>query len=381
MRVAIVHDWLTGMRGGEKCLEAFCELFRDADLYTLLYLPERVSPTIRSMKIHASWFNQLPGVSRYYRYGLPLFPTMVERFRLTNYDLIVSSSHCVAKGVFPNGALHVSYVHSPMRYVWDMYSAYFGSEASWPLRFGMSLCRGYLQRWDVHSADRVHYFVASSKHIAGKIRTIYGRDAAVIYPPVDIEKFYVNSERKSFYLIVSALVPYKNIQLAIEAFNRLGLQLMIAGEGPLRRPLEKMAGPNIEFLGWVDDARLAELYASCEALIFPGEEDFGIVPLEAQASGRPVIAYGKGGATETVIGIDDPDTGTGLDPTGIFFTESMPSSLLKAVERYVKIKHAFEPETLRRQAARFSRARFKAQIKEFIDETVCERGTLHLEKC
>jgi glycosyltransferase involved in cell wall biosynthesis len=382
MRVALVHDWLTGMRGGEKCLEVFCELFPDADLYALLYLPERVSPTIRSMKVHASWFNRLPGVTRYYRYGLPLFPTIIERFALTNYDLIVSSSHCVAKGIFPNGALHVAYVHSPMRYVWDMYSAYFGSDASWPVRLTMSLCRGYLQRWDVRSADRVHSFMASSKHIAGKIRTIYRRDAAVIHPPVDTEKFHVSSARKPFYLIVSALVPYKKIQLAIEAFNRLGLQLMIAGEGPLRRALEKMAGPNIEFLGWVDDTTLAELYACCEALIFPGEEDFGIVPLEAQASGRPVIAYGKGGATETVIGMDDSDarTGSTVDPTGIFFTESTPSSLVEAVERYVKFKAVFEPEKLRRQASRFSRGSFKLRVKEFIEEKLRERA-LRINKC
>ena len=169
MKVALVHDWLTGMRGGEKCLEVFCELFPEADVYTLFYLSDRVSPVIRSMKVRASWLNRLPGAGRYYRYGLPLFPAVVEGFRLNDYDLILSSSHCVAKGVSPGGALHISYIHSPMRYVWDLHHAYFGPDASWVARAGMALCRGYLQRWDVRSAKRVDYFIANSRHIAGKI--------------------------------------------------------------------------------------------------------------------------------------------------------------------------------------------------------------------
>ena len=365
MRVAIVHDWLTGKRGGEKCLEVFCELFPDADVYTLVYLPDRVSPIIRSMKIHASWFNRLPGVERYYRYGLPLFPRMVEGFALRDYDLILSSSHCVAKGIFPNGAFHVSYLHSPMRYVWDMYESYFGPDASWPARAGMALCRGYLQRWDVQSAGRVDDFVANSQHIAGKIKNIYGRQATVIHPPVDTEKFYIGDVRESFYLIVSALVPYKKIQLAIDAFNRLGLRLTIAGEGPLKGSLEKRAGPNIEFLGWVDDAKLAELYASCTALVFPGEEDFGIVPLEAQASGRPVIAYGAGGLLETVVGYD-PRTDTQKYPTGILFREPTAMSLIQAVELFERSRAVFDSTMIRQHARRFSRARFKAQIDEYL---------------
>src|ERR1043166_700340 len=369
MRVALVHDWLTGMRGGEKCLEVFCELFPEADLYTLLYLPEHVSPTIRSMKVHSSWFNRVPGATQYYRYALPLFPTLIENFAPRNYDLILSSSHCVAKGIVPAGALHISYVHSPMRYVWDMHGAYFGSTTPWPVRAGMSLCRGYLQRWDVRSAKRVDFFVANSRNIAGKIRSLYNRDAVVIYPPVDIEKFYISSVQESFYLIVSALVPYKNIEISIKAFNQLGLPLKIAGEGPRREALEKLAGPSIEFLGWVDEGDLARLCASCQALVFPGEEDFGIVPLEAQASGRPVIAYQKGGVTESVAGIGDGQQ----RPTGVFFAESTSESLIKAVERYVESKDLFEPERLRDHAAQFSRPTFKSKIKDFIDQTFSER--------
>ncbi len=374
MKVALVHDWLTGMRGGEKCLEAICELFPDADLYTLFYVPDRVSPVIRSMNVRASWLNRLPEVERYYRYGLPLFPTAVESFALRDYDLIISSSHCVAKGIGAEGALHISYIHSPMRYIWDMHDAYFGPGASVPARLGMALFRGYLQRWDVRSAKRVHYFVANSKHVAGKVKDLYGRVAEVIHPPVDLDKFHIDIDdhRESFYLIVSALVPYKNISLAIAAFNRLKLPLKVVGDGPLKESLNKQAEPNVEFLGWVDDARLAVLYAECEALIFPGEEDFGIVPLEAQASGRPVIAYGKGGVRESVIGIDDR---CGSGATGIFFSEPTPASLIEAVRRYQRIKHTFEPAALRRHASGFSRTAFKTQMKESIDTKLFHRAS------
>lgn len=374
MKVALVHDWLTGMRGGEKCLEVFCELFPDADLYTLIYLPDRVSPVIRSMNVHASWLNRLPGAGRYFRYGLPLFPTAIEGFSLKGYDLVLSSSHCVAKGVSPGGALHIAYIFSPMRYIWDMHEAYFGSKASWPARIAMALCRGYLQRWDVRSANRVHCFVTISQNIAEKVGNLYGRKAEIVYPPVDLDRFHINDRRETFYLIVSALVPYKKIELAIDAFNRLKLPLKVVGEGPLRRSLEKQAGANVEFLGWVDDVKLAELYAACEALIFPGEEDFGIAPLEAQASGRPVIAYGKGGVRESVIGIDDVDHGDSEKPTGIFFPDATSSSLIDAVKRYREVKHLFEPAALRRHASRFSRANFKSRMKQVIDEKLLNRA-------
>jgi glycosyltransferase involved in cell wall biosynthesis len=360
------------MRGGEKCLEVFCELFPEADVYTLFYLPDGVSPGIRSMKVRASWLNRLPGVGRYYRYGLPLFPAAVEGFRLDDYDLILSSSHCVAKGVSPGGALHISYIHSPMRYVWDLHHAYFGPDASWAARAGMALCRGYLQRWDVRSAKRVDYFIANSTHIAAKIKRLYGRASEVIHPPVDLDRFYISDRREPFYLIISALVPYKNVQLAVAAFNELRLPLKVVGEGPLRRSLQKQAGSSIEFTGWVDDARLAKLYAECEALIFPGEEDFGIVPLEAQASGRPVIAYDKGGVGESVVALDER-RGGGANPTGIFFPDATPASLIEAVGRYQAMKHLFDPLTLRRHASQFSRTVFKTRMEQFINARLLER--------
>lgn len=374
MRVALVHDWLTGMRGGEKCLEIFCELFPEADLYTLIYLPERVSPTIRAMEVQASWVNRLAAVGRYYRYCLPLFPRAIERFEMEHYDLILSSSHCVAKGVFPHRALHIAYIHAPMRYVWDMHELYFGSHSPWLARAVMAIFRRYLQRWDLLSSERVDLFVANSNHVAAKIRKLYGRDAAVIHPPVDMERFYIAESPEPYYLVVSAMVPYKRVDLAIEAFNRLKVPLKIVGDGPLRRKLEQRGGPNIEFLGWVDDCTLAKLYASCRALIFPGEEDFGIVPLEAQASGRPVIAYGRGGVLETVVPLNASysDKSPEAEPTGILFQEPTVASLVSAVEYYESRKHLFKPAAIRHHASFFSKERFKTQILDYVEARLRE---------
>jgi glycosyltransferase involved in cell wall biosynthesis len=372
MRVAIVHDWLITTRGGEKCLEGFCGLFPSADVYTLLYAPERVSSLIKAMNIRVSRLNDVPGIERIYRYCLPLFPRAIESFDLRNYDLIVSSSHCVAKGIFPHRALHVSYVHSPMRYVWDMHDAYFGGDTSVLTRLGMSLWRRYLQGWDVAASERVDYFLANSRNVAAKIRKLYGRQATVIHPPVDLEKFRLGGVLEPYYLIVSALVPYKRIDIAVRAFNEMRLPLKVVGEGPLRTRLERSAGPNIEFLGWVDDAVLAALYASCQALIFPGEEDFGIVPLEAQACGRPVIAYEKGGVLETVIPLE-ANAESGAPPTGVFFSEQTPADLIQAVELFQRMRGRFNPEKIRHHAAQFSAQRFRDQIHEYIQARLMER--------
>src|SRR4029453_11016657 len=225
MRLAIIHDWLITTRGGEKCLEAFCELFPSADVYTLIYAPDRVSSLFKSMNIRALRLNYIPRIERVYRYCLPLFPRVIESFDLRNYDLIVSSSHCVAKGVFPHRALHISYVHTPMRYVWDLYDAYFGGTASLLARIGMSVWRRHLQRWDVAASERVDYFLANSRNVAVKIHKLYGREATVIHPPVDLKKFRPAGRQKPYYLIVSALVPYKRIDIAIRAFNEMRLPL------------------------------------------------------------------------------------------------------------------------------------------------------------
>jgi len=365
MKVALIHDWLTGMRGGEKCLEVFCELYPAADLYTLVYTPENVSAAIRRMNICASWLNDLPAAPKYFRYLLPLFPRAVERFDVAGYDLILSSSHCVAKGVLPRQSLHVAYVYAPMRYVWDLHDAYVAGRQSLIGQTGLSVFRSYLQRWDMQSAARVNYFIAQSQNIAAKIERFYGRRSKVIYPPVEVGRFHVSRDVQSFYLIVSALVPYKRIDLAIDAFNAIRLPLKIVGTGPLRRSLEQRAERNVEFLGWLDDVKVAELYSSCQALIFPGEEDFGIVPLEAQASGRPVIAFKRGGLLETVIGVEESSSGD--NPTGVFFSEQNAESLIAAVRLFERSRHRFQPSLIRAHAQQFGRERFKQEIAEYID--------------
>ena len=368
MKIALVHDWLTGMRGGEKCLEVFCELFPDADLYTLVYDPGGVSPAIRRMNVKTSWINRLPGGQKRFRYLLPFFPQAMESFELGDYDLIFSSSHCVAKGIFPHRALHIAYVYTPMRYIWDMGDAYLVGGTSLIARAGLALSRPYLRRWDLRSTGRVDQLIAISNNVAAKIERIYGRSAKVIYPPVDFERFHLSDKLQPYYLIVSALVPYKRIDLAVDAFNALKLPLKVAGDGPLRRYLQRRAKSNIEFLGWVDDMKLAELYSQCQALIFPGEEDFGIAPLEAQASGRPVIAFNKGGLRETVIELDG--SSPERQPTGLFFSDQQTESLMDAIELYQKNRGEFHPEQIRQHAAKFSRERFKLEMAEYIDVCV-----------
>ncbi len=375
MKVALVHDWLTGMRGGEKCLEVFCEIFPHADLYTLIYFPDRASSVIRNMKVHASWMNHLPSIGRDCRYCRPLFPRTIERFALRDYDLVLSSSHCVAKGVSPGGALHIAYLHAPMRYVWDMHDLYFGSDAGFLAKLGMRLSRKYLQQWDLRSSERVHFYLANSNNVAAKIKELYRREATVIHPPVDIERFYLSQGPKSYFLIVSALVPYKRIDIAVDAFNELKLPLKIAGDGPLRKMLEERAGPNIEFLGWAEGRQLADLYACCQAFILPGEEEFGIAALEAQASGRPVLAYARGGVLETVVALNVCEQGatSQSSATGIFFDQPSACSLIAAVEEYQKRQQLFDPGAIRLHASSFSRGRFKERIRSYVEARLRER--------
>ena len=367
MRVALVHDWLTGMRGGERCLEVFCELFPDATLFTLIHVPGSVSERIEHMRIRASALNRLPGVSERYRMLLPLFPRSIERFDLSGYDLILSSSHCVAKGVrVPPGALNISYIFTPMRYVWDLYDDYFGSGQAGPLRRGaMALLRRRLQRWDVAVAVRVHHFVAISRYIADRVKRHYGREASVIYPPVDTARFRLGEGKGEFYLIVSAFAPYKRLDLAIQACNTLRRPLKIVGTGQDERKLRALAGPTVEFLGPRSDAEIADLYPRCRALLFPGVEDFGITPLEAMASGRPVIAYGQGGALETILPLD-PAAPRTAGPTGVFFNEQSVEAVAAAIERFEANGDRFEPTALREHALGFNRQVFKDRIDAFV---------------
>ena len=360
MRVALVHDWLTGMRGGERCLEVFCELFPAAPLFTLLHLPGRVSPAIERRRIFTSFLQQVPGIAARYRSFLPLFPWAIGRFDLSGYDLILSASHCVAKGIrVPPGALHVCYCFTPMRYVWDLYDDYFGERAGWLPRHLMPLVAPALRRWDVATSRRVHHFVAISSHVAERVARCYGRQAEVIYPPVDLSRFDLSEESDGYYLAVSALAPYKRVDLAVMAANRLGRRLVIVGSGQEEKRLRAMAGPTVEFLGWRGDKEVAERYARCRALLFPGVEDFGITPLEAMASGKPVIAFGRGGARETVVPLDEAPG----EPTGLFFHEQTVDGLVDAIGRLEGNAHRFAPKVLRAQASAFDRPLFRERIE------------------
>lgn len=368
MRVALVHDWLTGMRGGEKCLQVLIEMFPEAQIFTLLHVPGSVSPEIEARPIHTSFINSLPGVRDIYRYYLPLFPKAIERFDLRGYDLIISTSHCAAKGAHPpDGVPHLCYCLTPMRYVWDLYDQYFGPHRVGPLvRTVMPHIAGHLRRWDRRASERVSAFVACSEHIRTKIERFYGCAATVVYPPVDAHRFRPVPTREDFYLIVSALVPYKRIDLAVAAFNQLGERLVIVGSGPEMHRLRAIAGPDVSFTGWLDDREVEEYFARCRAFIFPGEEDFGIAAVEAQAAGAPVIAYGSGGVTETVIGVNSRPTNSDGRPTGVFFHEQTTESLMAAVRQFEKLQ--FDQDVLRANAARFSVEAFKRGIRACVAE-------------
>ena len=367
MRTAIVHDWLTGMRGGEKCLEVFCELFPGATVFTLLHEAGSVSPAIENMDIRTSFLQGIPGITRHYRQFLPLFPAAIESFDLAGYDLVLSSSHCAAKGVrAPEGALHICYCYTPMRYAWKFFDEYFAKEA--PLkRWMIAGVMAYLRKWDLASNKSIDYFIAISHNVKNRIREFYGRDADVIYPPVRCDAGEPLAGDDGYYLIVSALVPYKRVDLAVKAFSETGKRLVVIGEGTDLASLKNASGNNnnIEFLGWVDDQRLAHYYDRCRALIFPGEEDFGIVPVEAQAHGKPVIAYGAGGALETVVPVNNREGG-GSGPTGVFFYEQTPSALNRAVDMFEAGSGVFRADRIRENAARFGRERFKREIADYV---------------
>lgn len=370
LRVALVHDWLTGMRGGERCLEVLCELFPAAPLYTLLHVPGSVSPTIERRRIVTSFVQRLPGAARRYRHYLPLFPAAVRGFDLSGYDLVVSLSHCVAKGArAARGALHLSYCFTPMRYVWDLYDDYFGARAPWPARLAMPPVAMALQRWD-RRTDNVHGLAAISHHIAERIRRVWGRDAEVIHPPVDVDRFALASGPGDFYVVVSALVPYKRVDLAVEAANRLGRRLVVVGTGPEERRLRALAGPTVEFLGWRTDPEVAAVYARCRAVLFPAVEDYGIVPLEAAAAGRPTIALGRGGALETMIPLEE---GGREAPTAVFFAEQTVDAVVDAIRRFEGAESSFDPRALRARAAQFDVGRFRRRVLEWLDAQWRER--------
>ena len=360
MRVAIVHDWLTGMRGGEKVLDSLLEIFPQAVLYTLFHNRGAVSSRIESHPIVTSWLNSVPGINRHYRNLLPLFPSAVEGWNLQGYDLVISSSHAVAKAVRCHGVLHVCYCHTPMRYLWDAEDDYKLSAARRAL-FG--ILRSRLRRWDCEAATRVDHFIANSRFVRERIRTYYGRDAEVIEPPIDTDFFTPprSVDRADFYLAVGALVPYKRFDIVVQAFHRLDRKLVIAGAGPQFKKLRRMAGSNIEMRDWVTDDELRRLYRSARALVFAAREDFGMVAVEAQACGCPVIAYSAGGASEIVR--------DGVN--GVLFADQHPDDLIGAIRRFEAME--WPAEQVRYRVEKFSREAFQTRIRKFIARRIEEK--------
>lgn len=360
MRVALVHDWLTGMRGGERCLYAFLSLYPEADIFTLLHVPGTTSPLIDRRVVKTSFLQRIPMAGKIYRYCLPLYPRAVSGFSFEGYDLVISLSHAAAKNIqVPEGVRHICYCFTPMRYIWDQAEAYFGRMT--PI---LSPILRHLRRWDIESG-RPDMLIAISEFVSERIRACYGREAHVIYPPVDtgwIKPIPQLLEGEAF-LCAGALVPYKNIHVAVQAFNRLGLPLWIAGSGPEERKLREIAGRNVLFFGRVSDEELASLYAHCRALVFPGVEDFGMIPVECMAAGRPVIALNEGGAAETVIGVEcgaqNPADVTGK--TGVLYRNEKPGpveSLMSAVQYFASMEGDIDPRSCIVRAKSFSPERF-----------------------
>jgi glycosyltransferase involved in cell wall biosynthesis len=361
LRVAIVHDWLTGMRGGEKVLEVICELYPQADIFTLLHVRGLVSPTIEQHRIRTSFIQHLPRAPRYYRHLLPLFPLAIEQFGLDGYDLVISSSHCVAKSVIaPPTARHVCYCHTPMRYAWDQFEAYFGVERMGRVKSAiLRQVMGGLRRWDRATASRVDAYLTNSRHVASRIRRYYNREAIVVYPPVDTAFYHPDGTRPGDYaLVISALVPYKRVERAIEACRLARMPLKIIGTGPEMARLREAADGSAELLGSRPDEEIRTLYRGAAVVIMPGEEDFGIVPLEAQACGRPVVALGRGGALETVV--------DGV--TGLLVAEDSAAALAEALR--CAAARTFDPVAIRAHALAFGRERFARELQERMEDVI-----------
>jgi glycosyltransferase involved in cell wall biosynthesis len=356
MNVALAHDWLTGMRGGERVLEILCRGFASAPLYTLIHNRAAVSADINAHAIQASWLQQVPGVMEHYRYLLPLFPLAIRTFPPASADLLISTSHCVAKGLrVKPGGRHLCYCFTPMRYAWTFHDEYFGrrtlkSAVARPLL-------AWLRQWDHRASARVNRFVAISRHVQDRIQRFYGRESDVVYPPVNTEQWTPapTPAPGTFDLVVSALVPYKLVDLAVQTYSHQNWPLKVVGVGTDLERLRAQAGPSVEFLGWKPDAEILDLYRSCRLLVFPGEEDFGIVPLEAQACGKPVVAFAQGGSLETIV----------PERTGVFFKAQTADALSDAVRTCAS--RTWDAAAIRRNAERFSVQAFVDALAASID--------------
>jgi glycosyltransferase involved in cell wall biosynthesis len=359
------------MRGGEKCLEILCELYPQAEIFTLVHRAHSVSAAIERHPIRTSALQHLRWAREHHQHFLPLYPLAMRTLRASGVDCLVSISTAVAKAVAtPPETLHICYCNTPMRYLWDQFDDYFGpGKASLPIRGAMRLLRRPLQRWDLRTARFPHHYIGNSRNVSERIRRIYARASEIIYPPVETGRFALSERDDGFFLVVSALVPYKRVDLAVRAATALGEKLVVVGEGGEMERLREMAGPTVEFTGWRSDREISEYYAACRALLFPGEEDFGIVPVEAIATGKPVVAYGRGGALETVL------TGPSLR-TGVLFREQTVESLIRGM---LEVREReFDRRKMREFALGFDSSVYKRKMKEFVssrwEEFARERG-------
>jgi glycosyltransferase involved in cell wall biosynthesis len=364
MRSVIVHDWLISQGGAELVLEEIYKLY-PSPIYTLLYDSVNFSESwLQNAEVHTSFIQKLPMSKKYYRYYLPLFPLAIEQFDLSEFDLIISSSHAVAKGVLKHTRqTHICYCHTPIRYAWDLYHQYI---KQLNLDKGMKgfiakLIFHYIRMWDYTSSQRVDHFVANSQSVAERIKKTYGRTAEVIYPPVDTDFFSINEKREDYYITVSRLVPYKRVDIVVGAFSlRKDKKLLVVGDGPDYERLKRMAGKNVEFLGRLSRVHLRSYLEKARAFVYMAEEDFGIAMVEAQACGIPVIAYGKGGASEVVIN----------EKTGILFWKQTPEELLKAIDRFERLEESFIPKSIRANAERFSKEVFRKKFMAFVNSVL-----------
>ncbi len=357
LRVAIVHYWLVSMRGGEKVVEELCRMFPQADIFTLVCDRDRISNVLKKQKIYTSFLQHIPGAKRHYSKLLPLMPFALEHFDLQDYDLVLSSEAGPAKGVITRAdALHVCYCHSPMRYIWDQFHVY-RQGLPWLGRALMSITAPILRAWDVTTASRVDVFVANSDYVANRIRRFYGRDATVIHPPVETDDFAIRGERGEFYLYAGQLTAYKRPDIAVQACSETGRRLVVIGEGEQAAFLKSIAGLNVDFLGHQPSHILRDYLSRCRALLFPGTEDFGILPVEAMASGRPVLAFDGGGARETVSS----------PRVGLRFASQSKEGLMEAMAAFEKVEDDFDPNVIRAHAEKFSSAIFRERLTALIE--------------
>ena len=363
MKKALIHDWFSTYAGAEKCVESFTNVWDDFEIYGLIdFLSDANRDKILKGKYaHTSFVQKLPSAKKKYRNYLPLFPFAIEQFDLSSYDVVLSSSHAVAKGVLTHSnQLHISYVHTPIRYAWDLYHQYLHESG---LNHGLKgiLAKYFLHKirlWDVSTANRVDYYIANSHYIARRIKKAYGKSSDVIYPPVDIDKFALRESKSDFYLTASRMVPYKKIDLIVEAFSQTDKKLLVIGDGPDMGKIKSKASKNIELLGFLDDKTMADLMGQAKAFVFAAEEDFGITPVEAQACGTPVICFGRGGTLETVR--------EGI--SGLYFMEQNIRELLAAVDRFEQSYDKFDPIKIRENSLKFSRTRFEYEIKSYVEK-------------